>query len=44
MKVNVEIDKKYVEPNAVIYANQITEDIKAIVEFLKQENIKGINC
>lgn len=44
MKVNVEIDKKYVEPNAVIYANQITEDIKAVVEFLKQENIKGINC
>ena len=44
MKVNVEIDKKYVEPNAVIYANQITEDIKAIVGFLKQENIKGINC
>ena len=44
MKVNVEIDEKYVEPNAVIYANQITEDIKAAVEFLKQENIKGINC
>ena len=37
MKVKLEIDDKYIEPNAIIYTNKVTDEISKIVDFIKEE-------
>lgn len=43
MKVNVEVDEKYIEPNAIIYTNKITDEISKIVDFIKEDKLTAIN-
>lgn len=43
MKVRIEIDEKYIEPNAVIYTNKVTDEISKIVEFMKEDKTNVIN-
>ena len=43
MKVEIEIDGKYIEPSTVIYTNKVTEEISRIVEILKEDKPNVIN-
>lgn len=43
MKVKIEIDDKYLEPNAIIYTNKVTDEISKIVEFIQEEKNCVIN-
>ena len=44
MKVKLEIDDKYIEPNAIIYTNKVTDEISKIVDFIKEEKNNTLNA
>lgn len=44
MKVEIKIDEKYIEPNIIIYTNEVNENISKIVDKIKQEEISSINA